>query len=200
MCNDPRCPACQAGVRTSAEVAVTEADVLADPDIPRRLARHDALARSRAMDPEVCPDCGMPAESRCRCPLGDRVCANGHHWHQCYRCSAVVRGESDHAHPGANLCQQCRGPAHQAKAPGEKPFPQRRAVYCCHIDKGSGCVRPAVVAVWHGPQPDDFTHSCAVHLADMMDAAVAACGDKAKLRLFLLEPDGTQAGEINLKE
>ena len=31
----------------------------------------------------LCPVCGKPAVSRCRCIIGDFTCANGHEWHRC---------------------------------------------------------------------------------------------------------------------
>lgn len=56
-----------------------------------------------------CPSCGQPGLGRCRCLLGDTRCLNGHHWHHCPGCGAVVLGESDHAKPTEyDLCDQCK--------------------------------------------------------------------------------------------
>lgn len=43
-CDADDCPACQAGVVFSDDLAVTEDAVAADPTLPLRLALHDALA------------------------------------------------------------------------------------------------------------------------------------------------------------
>lgn len=66
----------------------------------------------RPTAPELCPTCGKLAKCRCRCPLGDSRCPDGHEWHQCPKCGATVAGAADHAgetfgNP-ANLCPICR--------------------------------------------------------------------------------------------
>ena len=61
-------------------------------------------------DPDVCPFCDGLVVRRCRCLLGDGACGNGHEWHLCPRCSAVVPGAADHAHGGTwgNWCEACK--------------------------------------------------------------------------------------------
>lgn len=49
------------------------------------------------MNIETCPECGGPSAARCRCPLEDRVCHNGHEWHVCPVHGCIVRGGADHA-------------------------------------------------------------------------------------------------------
>lgn len=63
-----------------------------------------------APDTDQCPACGNPAESRCRCFLGDRACRFGHEWHVCPVCQARTEGAGnhkvDHDHRD-NWCRKC---------------------------------------------------------------------------------------------
>ena len=42
---------------------------------------------------ELCPACGSPAVSRCRCMIGDFTCSKGHQWHKCSIHKTRVMGE-----------------------------------------------------------------------------------------------------------
>lgn len=47
-----------------------------------------------------CPVCSARATMRCKCPLGDTFCPNGHTWHTCPEHNVVVVGP---AHNNKNL-------------------------------------------------------------------------------------------------
>lgn len=53
---------------------------------------------------DVCPQCGEPPRTTCKCPLNDRVCPAGHHWHECPVHRKLVIGEADHV----RLVTECR--------------------------------------------------------------------------------------------
>lgn len=53
---------------------------------------------------DECPVCGKHYEVRCKCPLGDMVCPDGHEWHHCMLHGNTVLGKADHSLP-ANRCR-----------------------------------------------------------------------------------------------
>lgn len=55
----------------------------------------------------ICPECGMPFSSRCRCRMGDRTCPNGHAWHICPTCDKLAPG-TGHGHPDGPQACHCR--------------------------------------------------------------------------------------------
>lgn len=58
-----------------------------------------------------CPMCGGEHQVRCKCPLSDMKCANGHEWHHCPKCGVRISGPADHAKStDAHLCNRCAGP------------------------------------------------------------------------------------------
>ncbi len=56
------------------------------------------------LDPMYCPVCNQRFTSQCRCLLGDKTCANGHHWHRCPVHKVVLLGKADHTLP-SNTCR-----------------------------------------------------------------------------------------------
>jgi hypothetical protein len=59
---------------------------------------------------ELCLECGRPYQVRCRCPLGDMTCPEGHNWHHCPSCGKTIAGPADHTRPlDAHRCRDCRG-------------------------------------------------------------------------------------------
>jgi hypothetical protein len=44
-----------------------------------------------------CPICKAKIKGRCRCPLSDSECINGHSWHLCLKHKKIVSGASDHS-------------------------------------------------------------------------------------------------------
>lgn len=63
-----------------------------------------------AVEYAQCPTCSREYTVRCRCPLGDMRCANGHHWYHCPECGKRIVGESDHSlSTDYHKCGDCRG-------------------------------------------------------------------------------------------
>lgn len=40
------------------------------------------VIQKQEMKKNICPECGQMSVSRCRCPIGDQKCSNGHQWHE----------------------------------------------------------------------------------------------------------------------
>lgn len=55
-----------------------------------------------------CPLCCRHHAARCRCPLGDMTCPNGHSWHACPGCRRPVVGPASHARGADDRCGRCK--------------------------------------------------------------------------------------------
>jgi len=57
------------------------------------------------------PACESPWRWRCKCPLADRQCGNGHEYHVCLKCRRFTPGKADHAigtDDSRHWCPECR--------------------------------------------------------------------------------------------
>jgi hypothetical protein len=51
----------------------------------------------KKLPPNVCPVCGKPPASTCKCPRADSTCECGTQWHTCGFHKKIVLGHSDHS-------------------------------------------------------------------------------------------------------
>lgn len=56
--------------------------------------KEEKLERKRK---NLCPICGAPAKTVCKCPRKDSECKNGHQWHYCVKHHTLIAGKSDHS-------------------------------------------------------------------------------------------------------
>jgi hypothetical protein len=49
------------------------------------------------LDMDHCPICQEDYQYQCKCRLSDRGCKQGHKWHACPKCGAVVPNATDHS-------------------------------------------------------------------------------------------------------
>jgi hypothetical protein len=95
----PRCPACAIPLETPLRI----------PDHPLHTSDVQVFS-SDEVKSGVCPSCVLPTLSRCKCPLSDMKCANGHHWHR--HGDQIYLTASDHARGDLSpthvpLCPMC---------------------------------------------------------------------------------------------
>ena len=74
---------------------ITETDPLVRAALENEFKKEIELRQTNRSS-NSCPICNNTSIKRCRCPVGDSECSNGHHWHHCPVHGNIINGKYMH--------------------------------------------------------------------------------------------------------